>query len=359
MDDNASNEKPVEPAAKPPLETSGGLAPWLLRHRASLVFSSHGDSHLYFIGSQNDGPIVYTRAHFPKAMGIACFSQRIYVASQTKIWRLENILKPTELANGRFDRVYVPRNAQVTGFLDTHELGVDQSGRIIFANSKYSCLATPSMTHAFKPVWKPKFISRLAPEDRCHLNGLAMDNGQVRYVTACGTSDIVNGWREHKGGGGVLIDVSNDRLVCEGLSMPHSPRVYGGAIWFLNAGEGYLCRVDPATGARENVAFCPGFLRGLTFVEQYAVVTISELRTGRFRGLKLDAELEKRGAVSWCGVLIIDTHTGNIAEWLRFDGNVKELFEVNVIRDVRCPRGVSPEGGELQDAITIEADSTS
>lgn len=287
-------------------------------------------------------------------MGLAAFSQRIYLASRAHIWRLENILKPDELANGRFDWLYVPRNAQFTGAIDAHEIAVEPSGRIVFANTKYSCLATLSMTHAFKPVWKPNFITKLAPEDRCHLNGLGMENGQVRYVTASLTTDIVDGWREHREGGGVLIDISEDRIVCDGLSMPHSPRVQGGFVWLLNSGAGYLCRVDPATSKRENVAFCPGFLRGLMMIEHYAVVTLSLPRNGRFQGLALEEELNKRAAVPWCGLFVIDTRSGDIVNWVRFENDVKELFDVAVIPEVRCPRGLAPDMSTMQDLISFE-----
>jgi len=64
--------------------------------------------------------------------------------------------------------------AQTTGDVDAHELAVDGQDRLIFVNTKYSCLATLDTVHSFKPLWKPRFISKLAPEDRCHLNGLAM-----------------------------------------------------------------------------------------------------------------------------------------------------------------------------------------
>jgi len=337
----------------------------MLQQRLGLVFSSYQEGYVYCLGAQSDGRAVFTRAHFQGAMGLAAFSHRIYLASRAQIWRLENILKPDELANERFDRLYIPRNAQFTGALDIHELGVEQpSGRIVFVNTRYSCLATPSVTHAFKLVWKPSFITKLAPEDRCHLNGLALEGSQIRYVTACSGTDMVDGWREHRADGGVVIDVTDDRIVCEGLSMPHSPRVQkeqegqDGHVWFLNSGTGHLCRFDPSGGKREDVAFCPGFLRGLALVDHYAVVTVSLPRNGRFQGLALDEELSKRRAVPWCGLLVIDTRNGNIAHWVRFHDDIKELFDVAAIPEVRCPRGLPPNIGDAQhDLISFEGGS--
>jgi uncharacterized protein (TIGR03032 family) len=343
------------PAQGSPIEFSPGFVAWMIRNRVSLAFSSYQNGNLFFLGAQSDGRAVLSRAQFPYAMGIAAFAQRVYVASHMQIWRLENILKPDELVNDRYDRLFVPRNAQLVGPLDVHEVAVEPSGRIVFANTKYSCLATPSITHSFRPVWRPKFISKLAPEDRCHLNGLAMDAGQLRYVTACSTTDMVDGWREHRTDGGVLIDIGDDRIVAEGLSMPHSPRVHQGSVWVLDSGTGQLCRLDAANGARENLGFYPGFLRGLAFVDNYAAVTLSLPRNGRFQGLALDDELTNRKAAPWCGLLIIDIRNGDVVQWVRLQGEVKELFDVALISGVRCPRGLAPSSGALREAISVDA----
>ena len=167
--------------------------------------------------------------------------------------------------------------SHTTGDIDAHELGVDAKDRLIFVNTKYSCLATLDPVHSFKPVWKPQFISKLAPEDRCHLNGLAMQSGAPRYVTAVSRCDVVDGWRERRHEGGILIDVENDRVVTEELSMPHSPRLNAGVLWVLDSGRGDLSRVDPKSGKREKVAFCPGFARGLSFWRQASKPTVTSI----------------------------------------------------------------------------------
>jgi uncharacterized protein (TIGR03032 family) len=271
-----------------------------------------------------------------------------------QIWRFENILKADELVNDRHDRLFVLRNAHVIGPLDPHELNVEPSGRILFANTKYACVATPSVTHAFKPVWKPKFISRLAPEDRCHLNGIGLEEGRLRYVTTCSTTDMVDGWREHRADGGVVIDVDDDHIVAVGLSMPHSPRVHRGSVWVLDSGRGHLCRIDAKSGVREAIGFYRGFLRGLAFTDNFAVATLSLPRTARFEGLELDGELGRRKAAPWCGIIIIDIRNGDVVEWLRFAGEVKELFDVALIPNVCCPRGLTLDSAALKDAISVE-----
>ena len=341
-------------ATKRSVAASRGFIQWMIRQRLSLVCTSYQAGQLLCIGSRNDGHPVISPARFARAMGLTAFSERLYVAALTRIWRLENTLRPDELVEERFDRLFTPRNAQVTGDLDLHELGVEPSGRMVFVNTKYSCLATVSMAHAFKPLWKPKFISKLVAEDRCHLNGLGLHDGRVRYVTACSTTDVVDGWRDHRRSGGIVIDVDTDRIIAEGFSMPHSPRVRRGQIWLLDSGTGWLCRVDLQSGRRENVTFCPGFLRGLAFYGDYAIVTISLPRRGNFEGLELDNALKERGVTPWCGLLVIDLRQGGITEWMRFEGEVVELFDVGVVESSRCPLALAPDSPELHDAITFE-----
>ena len=46
-------------------------------------------------------------------------------------------------------------------------------------NTLFSCLAGLDSRYSFVPRWRPPFISALAAEDRCHLNGLAMVDGDA------------------------------------------------------------------------------------------------------------------------------------------------------------------------------------
>ena len=101
----------------------------------------------------------------------------------------------------------MPQVGYVTGDLDIHDLAVDGSsaegsgapaggGRLVFVNTLFSCLATVSEKQSFLPLWRPPFVSKLAAEDRCHLNGLAMRGGKPAWVTAVSESDVADGWRE-------------------------------------------------------------------------------------------------------------------------------------------------------------------
>ena len=259
----------------------------------------------------------------------------------------------TRTESDTFDRLYVPRNAQVTGEVDIHELCVEPEGRIVFANTRFSCVATLSATHSFKPIWKPKFISKLAPEDRCHLNGIAMENCRPRYVTVCSISDSIQSWRGNRQDGGALIDIENDSVI-DGFSMPHSPRVVGDSIYLLESGRGALVRIERANGRREDVAFCPGFARGLAFVGHYAIITISLPRIASLDGLSIAETMKARGAVPWRGLLVIDLRNGDAVEWLRLDGDVTELFDVAIVPNSRCPRGLGTGSLSLSECVRGE-----
>lgn len=337
------------------ISSSRGFARWLMLNQVSLALTSYQTGQLFLVGVTPEGGLSIHQRNFVRAMGIYADGSALYLAGLAHIWRLQNVLGPDQRANGHFDRLYIPRAAQTVADVDAHEMVVESNGRLIFVNTRYSCLATVSNVHSFKPVWRPKFISRLAPEDRCHLNGVCLEDGRVRYVTAVSTTDIVDGWRGHRGDGGVLIDVDTDEILLSGLSMPHSPRVYNGHLWLLDSGNGYLTRIDRQTWQREQVAFCPGFMRGLALHRGHAVIALSMPRDGRLTGLALEAELAKRGGESWCGVQIVNLENGDIVEWLRFDGAIRELFDIQLLPGVSCPMAVEAQGPDLASFVSIEA----
>ena len=202
-------------------------------------------------------------------------------------------------------------------------------------NTRFSCLCTFDGLHSFVPRWRPDFISAYAAEDRCHLNGLALRDGQPRYVTALGTADTKGGWREHKADGGVLIDLQSNTLIGQGLCMPHSPRWHQDRLWFLESGRGSLSTLDPETGETSLIAEMPGFTRGLDFIGKYALVGLSQVRESLvFSGLPITRVREERN----CGVWVIDTDNGEIAGMLRFEDQVQEVFAVQVLRQQAFPQ---------------------
>jgi uncharacterized protein (TIGR03032 family) len=158
------------------------------------------------------------------------FSGRdLWMSSMYQLWRFSDALEPGQL-HGEHYRLYLPQVGYTTGDLDIHNMGIEASGRVVFANTRFSCLTTTSDSHSFHPIWTPEFITRLAPEDRCHLKGLAMRDGAPAFVTAVSASDVADGWRDRRADGGIVIDVASNEIVAGGLSMPHSPRWHDGRL---------------------------------------------------------------------------------------------------------------------------------
>ena len=324
---------------------------WLHQHQVSVALTTYQTNRLCLIGVQPNGQISTPVWEFERPMGLYTTSERFYLATRYQIWRFENILENKELLQDKYDRVYVPRVAYTTGDVDVHDLIADPQGNIIFANTEYSCLATLHPQHSFTPVWQPNFISKLAPEDRCHLNGLAAVNGIPRYVTAVSHSDVASGWRHRRSDGGVVIDIQTNDIIARGLSMPHSPRWYQGKLWLLNSGTGDFGYIE--NGEFVPVTFCPGYGRGLAFVGDFAVVGLSKPRDYHFSGLLLGEKLQQKQAEARCGILIINLKTGNIVEWLDMDTEATELYDVAIFPQVQCPMALGFKSGNIAKLVTI------
>jgi uncharacterized protein (TIGR03032 family) len=329
------------------------LTAWLAEQNVSLACTTYQTGKLFLLGRRDDGQLSVFERTFNRCMGLCGDGQMLWMTSLYQLWRFENMLKPGEAHNG-YDRLFVPKVGHTTGDLDIHDVAVEATGRVVFVNTRFGCLATLSERFSFTPLWQPPFQSKLAPEDRCHLNGLALENGRVRYVTAVSISDVVDGWRDRRRDGGVVIDVTDNRTVAAGLSMPHSPRVHGGRLWVLNSGQGFLGSVDVTTGRFAPLTFCPGYLRGLAVIGDYAVVGLSRPRHDKtFAGLPLDEELARRGTEARCGLFVIDLRSGDVMHWVRFEGMVSELYDVAVLPEVTRPMALGFKTDEIQRLLAI------
>ena len=348
------------PTSEPWLEVtcSRHFTAWMAEHCVSLGCTTYQTGKLLLLGRKPDGQLSVFERNFPRCMGLWADGQTLWMSTEFQVWRLENMLRPGELHQG-CDRLYVPKVGYTTGDLDIHDLAVDSSGRLVFVATGFGCLATLNERYSFTPLWRPAFLSKLAAEDRCHLNGLALEDGGPRYVTAVSTSDVVDSWRDFRRVGGVVLEVPTSRTVAAGLSMPHSPRIYRGEMWLLNAGTGYLGKIARQTGAFEPVTFCPGFLRGLAFVGDYAIVGLSEPRHDKtFDGLVLQEELAKRGATARCGLQVIDLRNGDVVHWVRLQGMVSELYDVAVLPGVTRPIAFGFKTDEIARTVSAGDEGT-
>jgi uncharacterized protein (TIGR03032 family) len=281
----------------------------------------------------------------PAPMGVALDGNRLAVGGPWSIWEFQNAPAAARRVApaGRHDACFLPRLLHVTGNIQVHEMAW-AGEELWFVNTRFSCLCTRDMGHSFVPRWRPPFVSALAPEDRCHLNGLGVVDGRVRYATALGASDTPGGWREHKKDGGALLEVPGGEVVTGGLSMPHSPRWYGGRVWLLESGAGGLGVVDLARGRYEPVAVLPGFTRGLDFYGPLAFVGLSQVRESAvFSGIPITERARERH----CGVWVVDLRSGQVIAFVRFEDELQEIFAVQVLPGMRFPELVNDGEHEL------------
>ncbi|MGB8813153.1 MAG: TIGR03032 family protein [Paracoccaceae bacterium] len=347
---------------QPILLHSSGFADWLAAQDCSLALTTYQAGRLFLIGRKADGSLRAHERMIEQCQGLWTDGQTLWTSGLYALWRFENDLQGAKTAAG-VDRRFVPREARVTGQIDIHDIGMGDLGQFggpagngpIFVCTAYNCLATTSESASFRPLWLPPFISQMVREDRCHLNGLAMNGPRAAYVSAVSRSDVADGWRDRRRDGGIILDVATGQAVATGLSMPHSPRVYDGKLWVLNSGLGELCTVNVQSGVATPIAFLPGYARGLAFIGRYAVIGLSRPRHNQtFEGLALDARLAAKDATPRSGLLIIDIDTGRTVEWLRFEHTINELYDVAILPGICQPEAIGFRGVEINHAIQIE-----
>jgi uncharacterized protein (TIGR03032 family) len=270
-----------------------------------LVFTTYQAGKLFLIGlNLETSQLSIFERTLERCMGLCVHGNSLYLSSLYQLWRFENSLAMGQTYQG-YDALYIPQMSYITGDLDIHDIAVRETSEnqvptpttnpLIFVNTLFSCLGTVSETHSFTPLWQPPFISKLAAEDRCHLNGLAMQQGQPRYATLVGPTDVADGWREHRHAGGCVMDIQTNEMIITDLSMPHSPRWHQDKLWLCNSGTGEFGYGDLETGRFQPIAFCPGYLRGCAMHGDFAIVGLSLPRHNQtFQGLALDDRLEHR-----------------------------------------------------------------
>jgi uncharacterized protein (TIGR03032 family) len=320
-------------------EHSLNLGPILNRFGFSLLVSTYQAGKLGVVGLDGD-QIVFSFHNFEKPMGVAVGDGRIAVGATGQVWILRSadmIAAKVEPA-GRHDACFLTRSSHVTGEIQVHEMAWGR-GELWLVNTAFSCVCTLDDQHSFVPRWRPPFISSLAAEDRCHLNGLAMEDGRPRYVTTMSETDTAQGWRPGKATGGCLIDVPTGETVARGFAMPHSPRVYQGRVWLLDSGRGRLVTADPKTGQTDVVCELPGYTRGLAFIGPIALVGLSKIReTSTFGGVPI---AERRGELK-CGVAVVELASGRQVSLLEYHSGVEEIFDVQVLPGIRNPAVSGP-----------------
>jgi uncharacterized protein (TIGR03032 family) len=302
----------------------------------SLLVTTYQAGKLVILRPDGDALNTHFR-NFKKPMGMAFDNGRLAVGTSQEIWEFRNVpavsarLEP----KGKIDACFLPRSGHMTGDIQIHEMTYE-GDELWFINTSFSCLCTSDREHSFVPRWRPPFVTQYEPTDRCHLNGLGIQDGRPKWVTALGQTDTAGGWRENKKDGGILMDLDSNEIVVRGLSMPHSPRWYQDKLWVLESGAGTLGHVDLAKGKYEPIVELPGFTRGLDFVGNLAFIGLSQVRESAvFSGIEITQRLTE--AERTCGIWIVDIRNGQIIGFLKFEDAVQEIFAVAALPGMRYP----------------------
>jgi uncharacterized protein (TIGR03032 family) len=325
----------------------------------SLALTTHQAGKLVLVSPAGADRLVQLPRNFTKALALGVDGDRMALATRSEVVVLRNApsLGASYPKQPRtYDGFYAPRVTHHTGPLDIHGLAWGhQDGReaLWAVATVFSCLATLDASASLVPRWHPPFISRLEPDDRCHLNGMAMDGGAPAFVTALGQGDAARSWRAGLPRGGVLVHVPTREVLLTDLPMPHSPRLYDGRLYALFSATGEVVRIDPERRTFDVIRRLDGFVRGLAFAGDYLFVGLSRLRptASAFK------ELEMSHKANQAGVVVLHLGTGAIVGTLEYKSSVDEIFDLAVLPGLRRP-GVLGTHDETHQSAVVTPEKT-
>ncbi|MDE0853086.1 MAG: TIGR03032 family protein [Nevskia sp.] len=305
-----------------------GFAAYMAECGGSIAISTYQAGRLFLIGWRDEQVTILARG-FGKPMGLDydAQAQRLALATQHHLWIFDNAPALAQL-QGR-DALFLPRCTFPADGLYLHDVGFAGPDLCVI-NTRWSTLNWLRESGEPARRWRAPWVSQDAPEDRCHLNGLAIADGRARFVTALGETDVREGWREGRRAGGIVADVESGRVLARGLSMPHSPRWRDGALWLLNSGDGALVHVGD--GEVRSICHVQGFARGLGFDRHYALIGLSGIRESNvFGGLPV----HQRWPKLLCGVAVVDMRRGVQIGFLHFTSGCHEIYDVHFLPGMR------------------------
>ncbi len=329
---------------------SKSLNDLLSQEKISVALSTYQAGKIILISSR-DGILHQLPISFKKPMGIAIQGSKLAVAciDEIQLFSKEEqnkVCKKNDL--NEFDNIYLHRATYHTGILDLHDLEFGE-GMIWGVNTLFSCLAVYDINFSFRPKWKPPFISSLVPEDKCHLNGMALQNQLPKYVTALSKDDTKQGWRKDKLRTGVLMEVPSGEIILEGLSMPHSPRLHNDQLYVLESGNGNLLKVSPNEKKSEVIFNFNCFIRGLSFFKNYALIGKSKIRENS----KDFDDLDVKANSTHAGLIFFDMNKREVIGEINYENDIEEIFDVQILENTENPVIISSQLEKINDVITF------
>lgn len=319
---------------------SPNLPELLFKLNCSIMISTYQAGKVVFISAVDKDKLIQLPRTFKRAMGIAVKDNKMAIATENEVVVFAN--SPQLAATypskpNTYDAMYMPRATYYTGHLDMHDLHFGKDGTLWGVNTSFSCVCKIDADYSFRPVWQPHFVDALASEDRCHLNGLAMYQGEPLYVSALGTGNTHQSWRENITGGGVILHLPTNEIVASGLAMPHAPRMYDDKLFVLLSAKEQLICVNPENGTYDTVAHIPGFVRGMAKHGDFLFIGTSKLRknSSTFQHLKIQEKADV------AGVTVLHLPTGAIVANLEWLNSVDEIYDIQILANTSRPNIVN------------------
>ena len=330
----------------------------LQKLNCTIAISTYQAGKLVFISAKDEDSLTQLPRNFNKAMGIAedFENRKLAVACRDEVILFKN---STQLAHyypnapNKYDSLYMPRITYHTGAIDIHDLSFGLNGELYAVNTLFSCIIKLDSDYSFNPVWSPPQIDKINSEDRCHLNGMAMKDRKPKYATAFNNGNTPQSWRDKVIESGVIYDVQNNKIIAEGLPMPHTPRVFNDDLYVLLSATGELAKINTSDGTYEVIVKIGGFVRGMSLHKDYLFIGLSKLRKNSSTFGKLDFAKNANQA----GIVIVHLPTKSIAGKINYLTSLDEIYDIHILPDKTRPNILNTITDDHKDGLSLP-DST-
>ena len=329
---------PQNPLAPFSCQYTSQVPELLQKLNCTIAITTYQAGKLVFISAKDENTLIQLPRNFQKPMGIAIHPEKdkLALACKEEVVVFANspqLASHYPKAPSKYDALYMPRMTYHTGALDIHDLSFGEGETLFGVNTLFSCIVKIDSDFNFSPYWMPPFVDAFVSEDRCHLNGMVMQNGKPKYATAFNQGNTVQSWRETVTTTGIIMDVESNELIAEGLAMPHSPRLFGNDLYVLLSAKGELVKIDPKTGKYDVVVKLDGFVRGMSLHQDYLFIGMSKLR----KNSSTFGKLEFAEKANQAAIMIVHLPTGAVAGKITYLTSLDEIYDVHILPDKTRP----------------------
>ena len=332
------------------------VADLLLKLNCSISISTYQAGKIIFLSPKDENSLIQLPRTFDKPMGLALRGNDMAIATRDEVITFSNaqeLAKHYPKKTDTYDALFMPRLTYHTGALDFHDLSFGHDGSLIGVNTLFSCIVKLDQDFNFTPIWKPKFIDALVSEDRCHLNGMALENGKPKYATAFNTGNSFQSWRDKVTKTGVVIDIETNKILADKLAMPHSPRIYNGELYVLLSAKGELIKINRETGESTTIIKTKGFVRGMDLHKDYLFIGLSKLRKNSSTFAQLDFAEEANSA----GIEIYHLPTAALVGKINYTTSVDEIFDLKIFPNILRPNILNTINDQHKMGLSIPGNS--